>query len=554
MNRRTRLVGAGLLVVFWAAAAVPAVTDAVRALADRIVADRLDRPVDEAVLALEAERRLSVSGRPAAELTAQRAETDQAAGRLRQPEQSRWRWLAMSEADRTADELLKRMDGLPDLRASVDSGAVDRREAVTAYAEMIGSTGDPDPTADGIRTLTRSREVLAEEDALLAATSAGSGPARADRVRLAQLAGARRVLFTIAGTTLSGAAADRHRQLADGPELARLSDLEDAFATQPGGIPDPAAWAPTFNTLNTALWELRESAATEAADAATERAVTATVWAGAVGGVGFVALLGLLVVTLRRRAVAAKAPIPAARTARSGGGYRPDELMHDLDRRNQALIQRQLRVLDALTRRATDEQAVVDLRRAGEFATRLRRNLEKGVTLTGGTPDRSWPRLVPMAEVIRESAAEIADRDRVVTGSVESAYLSGTAATDVTHLLAELIENAASFAPADSPVVVAGQHETGGYLLTVTDVGPGMTEGDLATGHEMMTTAEPPAGGTWWGLWAVGRFAVRQDVGVQLHNTPSGGLVAAVLIPSAVITGGPDSLDTHRVGLQRVVE
>ncbi|HWS33853.1 MAG TPA: ATP-binding protein, partial [Actinoplanes sp.] len=496
MNRRTRLIGAGLLAVFWAAAAVPAVTDAVQALAGRIVADRLGRPVDEVVLALEAERRLSVTARPDAELTAQRAQTDEAAGRLRQPDRAGWQWLATSEADRTAGELLARLDGLPALREAVDTGRTDRRAAVTAYAAMIGSTGDPDPTADGIRTLTRSREILAEEDALLAAVSAGSGPARADRIRLAQLAGARRALFSTAGVTLSGDAAGRHRELADGPVLARLAVLEDTFATQPGGIADPADWAPVFNEVNTALWDLRNNAAQAAADAATSRAVTATVWAGTVGGVGFVVLLGLLVVTLRRRsaesATAPGTPVRSAGPAATGARSGPEELLWDLDRRNQVLLKRQRRLLDGLSRRAADEENAADLRRAADLASRLRRNVEKGVTLTGGVPDRSWQRLVPIDEIVREAAAEIADRERVVPGALTPAYLAGTAATDVVHLLAELAENAATFAPADSPVVVAGQYESDGYVLTVTDAGPGMTDDDLDTGHQTMTTAEPP--------------------------------------------------------------
>ncbi|SDT80967.1 sensor histidine kinase [Actinoplanes derwentensis] len=553
MNRRTRLLGAGLLVVFWAAAAVPAGAGAVRALADRIVADRLARPVDEAVLALEAERRLSVTGSPVAELTAQRAQTDEVAGRLRQPEQSRWRWLATSEAERTAGELLARLDGLPALRESIDDGRTSRRQAVTAYAEMIGSTGDPDPAANGIRTLIRSREILAEEDALLAATSAGTGPARADRVRLSQLTGARRALFTAAGTALPSEAAERHRELSTGPALTEVQRLEDALAAGTGGVPDPSAWAPAFNTLNTALWELQDSAAAEAADVATERAVTATVWAGTVGGVGFVVLLGLLVVTLRRRSADGMAPAPATRPVSSGPRHRPDELLRDLDRRNQGLIQRQMRLLDALARRAGDEQNAADLRRAGDFGARIRRNVEKGVTLTGGIPDRPWPRLVPMSDIVGESAAEVADHERVVTAEVEPAYLAGTAATDLVHLLAELIDNAAGFGPADSPVVVAGRSEPDGYLVTVTDVGPGMTSDDLATGHAMMAAAEPPDGGAWWGLWAVGRFAARHEIAVELRPAPEGGLVAAVSVPSTLVTGGSDSTET-RSYLQAVVE
>jgi anti-sigma regulatory factor (Ser/Thr protein kinase) len=560
VSRRLRLIGAVLLVAFWAAAAVPAATTAVRALADRVTADRLDRPVDEAVLALEAERRLTVTGPPVVELAAQRARTDDAAGRLRQADRSWLHRFTTSQAERTDDELLNRMDRLPELRASIDDGDVDRRQAVTAYADVIDPSGaaaptvrtaPQDTTVNGLFALSRSRELLAEQDALLAATSAGRGPSAADRIRLTQLAGARRALFTAAGAGLPPGADRRHRDLAAAPALARLHTIEDDLAAEPGGIPDPSAWSPTFNELNTALWDLQDHAAREAADAATPRAVTATVWAGAVGGIGLVALVALLIVVLRGR-TAGIGISAAPERASAAPRHRPDGLLQDLDRRNQGLLHRQSRLLDALARRAVDQETAADLRRAGNLGSRLRRNVEKGITLTGGVPDRRWPRLVPMTDVLRDAAAEIGDHLRVTVVEAEDTYLAGTAVTDVIHLLAELLENAATFAPADSPVVIAGEHDPTGYLITVTDVGPGMTEDDIVTGHEMMAAPEPPPGGTWWGLWAAGRFAARQDVTVELTNGPGGGLVATVRVPRTLVTGHADA-EPH-AGLQAVGE
>jgi hypothetical protein len=555
VNRRIRVVGAVLLVAFWGAAAVPAVTVAVRALADRVTADRLDRPVDEAVLALEAERRLSVTERPILELTAQRGRTDDAAGRLRQADRSWLDRLTTSAADRTADALLDRMDGLAELRASVDAGRLDRRRAVTAYTDMIGASGaaPQDTAVGGIQALNRSREILTEQDALLAAVSAGRGPSAADRIRLTQLAGARRALFAAAGTALPEQATRRHREVAGSAAMVRLHRIEDELAASPDGIPDPVAWSPTFNELNTALCELRDGARRELADTATPRAVTATVWAGTIAGVGFVAVLGLLIAARRGRAADPGTPASAGATATSGPWHRPGGLLQDLDRRNQGLLQRQLRLLDALTRRADDEETAADLRRAGNFGARLRRNIEKGITLTGGVPERQWQRLVPMTDVLRDAAAEIGDPGRVTAADVESGYLAGTAVTDLTHLLAELFENAATFAPADSLIAVTGQHDPAGYLVTITDVGPGMTGDDLTTGHDVMAAPEPPSGGTWWGLWAVGRFAARQDVAVRLDNGPDGGLVATVRIPPTLVTGRPESAGT-RTELQTVVE
>ena len=78
MSTRTKVItGLALLVAFWAAAAVPAVTEAVQVMSARLTANHLSRPLGTLVLALEAERRLSAGeSPPGPELAAQRARTD----------------------------------------------------------------------------------------------------------------------------------------------------------------------------------------------------------------------------------------------------------------------------------------------------------------------------------------------------------------------------------------------------------------------------------------------------------------------------------------------
>ncbi len=194
-----------------------------------------------------------------------------------------------------------------------------------------------------------------------------------------------------------------------------------------------------------------------------------------------------------------------------------------------------------------------DLFRADHLANRMRRNLEKAITLSGGTPARRWHDPLPLAEVIRAAASEISEYDRVSTTRIEPVTLAGPAVTDLMHLLAELVENAATFAPAETPVRVSGEHLADGYRITVTDVGPGMTDDDLATAAEVMSRPEPPAGGTWWGLWATGRFAARQGIGVTLANGFDGGLVAEVLVPAHLIGHLSTDNDTTLDDLEPVI-
>jgi hypothetical protein len=546
MSTRTKVIaGLTLLVALWAAAAVPAVAEAVQVMSARITANHLARPVGTLVLSLETERRLSAGDRPGGtELPAQRARTDQARQALRAARDTWIGSLAGSDALRQADALLARTDRLAGVRSAVDGRQLSHDRAVDAYTELIDPSGVETPTvypdqlagsAAGLSALSRSRELLAEEDAQLAAVAGTAELTAADRVRLSTLAGARRSLFAAAGTDLPGASAARYRELASDP---RLTTAENALL-RGTGEPDTAAWSAAYNPLNSALWELQASATREAADAATPHAVLAVVRAGVVGGVGLIAVIGVLLVVRRsgnRETAPGESRRPAAGETADDTRARLEALLRDLERRNQGLLHRQLRLLDALARRESDDETLGDLFRADHLANRMRRNLEKSITLAGGTPGRRWRRPVPLTEVVRAAASEITEYGRVSTSQVEPARLDGVAVTDLMHLLAELIENATTFAPAETRVRVTGSHQATGYRVMISDVGPGMTEDDLATAAQVMADPAPPAGGTWWGFYTVGRFAARRGITVALRNGLDGGLVAEVSVPADLIS------------------
>jgi hypothetical protein len=82
------------------------------------------------------------------------------------------------------------------------------------------------------------------------------------------------------------------------------------------------------------------------------------------------------------------------------------------------------------------------------------------------------------------------------------------------HLLAELIENAVSFSPPASPIVVTAAGDGDGDLIEVTDRGLGMTDDELAwasrrlTGNGVVEPAGRPAGDRL-GLLIVAHLAAR---------------------------------------------
>jgi signal transduction histidine kinase len=214
----------------------------------------------------------------------------------------------------------------------------------------------------------------------------------------------------------------------------------------------------------------------------------------------------------------------------------------NLARRTQALVHRQLTVLDGMERRVTNPEDLADLFRVDHLATRMRRNAENLIVLSGAMPGRGWRHPVPVVDVIRGATAEVEDYSRVTVLPIGSAGLVGRAVGDVIHLLAELIENATSFSPPETVVQVSAQMTAKGYAIEVEDRGLGMIEEDLAAANEQVVN--PPefnlSSTARLGLYVVGRLASRHGIRVSLRESPYGGTTAIVLIPAHLVVGLPE--------------
>ena len=122
------------------------------------------------------------------------------------------------------------------------------------------------------------------------------------------------------------------------------------------------------------------------------------------------------------------------------------------------------------------------------MATRMRRNAESLLVLSGAEQPRQWQQPIALLDVVRAAAAEIADFPRVeLVGIDDHVAVAGRAVADVAHLVAELLENATLFSPPDSAVVVSGATTESGFVLAVSDQGIGMPA-------ERIVASEPAAG------------------------------------------------------------
>src|SRR5829696_1975557 len=218
------------------------------------------------------------------------------------------------------------------------------------------------------------------------------------------------------------------------------------------------------------------------------------------------------------------------------------DMFLSLGRRLQALVHRQLELLDELERTEADPQQLRSLFRLDHLATRMRRNAENLLVLSGAEAVRRWSDPVPLPRVIRAASAEIEDYNRVGVMPMADVRVVGHAVSDVVHLLAELIENAAAFSPPRTRVQVSGEPAAHGYLLEVEDQGIGMSDEELELANEQLAkpTTIDLASAQRLGFYVVGHLAARHGIKVRLRRSWFGGVAALVLLPSSLL-GGPET-------------
>jgi signal transduction histidine kinase len=449
--------------------------------------------------------------------------------------------------------------------------------------------------------LARSEEMLLREDALLTGDMAARTFSAADRQEFTQLVGARRALYEQTLPDLDPVYRAYYTRDISPQASATLAALEnhviaDPHPASPFPPVNPTTWSRSVQAVTLGL----SQAAMQSADTLTARAqqVASSTYRRLilVGGLGLLAVIVSIVISiwigrglvqqlaaLRRSAlelankrlpgvverlragqdvdVAAEAP-PLEASADEIGQVQEafnavqrtaveaavdearlrrgvSDVFRNLARRSQSLLHRQLALLDAMERRASEPEALEDLFRIDHLTTRMRRHSEGLIILSGDSPGRGWRNPVPLVDVLRAAVAEVEDytRIRVTTGT--HAGLIGPAVADVIHLIAELAENATIYSPPNAPVRIHGDIVGRGFAVEIEDRGLGITEDKLAEINNNL--AHPPqfdlSGSEQLGLFVAGQLARRHDIRITLQPSPFGGITAIVLLPKALIVG-----------------
>lgn len=219
------------------------------------------------------------------------------------------------------------------------------------------------------------------------------------------------------------------------------------------------------------------------------------------------------------------------------------ESMGNLARRNQNLVRRQLALISAFEREELDPQGLANLFELDHLATRMRRNAESLLVLVGESSPRRLARPVTLIDVVRAGMSEVDDYRRVVLRRVEDVLIVGSVASELSHMLAELIENGLAFSPPDLEVEIYGRSAPHGYLLAVVDHGVGMSAEALAQSNAKLRGEDDfiVAPTRYLGHYVVGRLAQRLGIEVEMTTSPVSGIVARMTLPSALLATSHDA-------------
>ncbi|MFB6438841.1 ATP-binding protein [Streptomyces sp. NPDC056411] len=218
------------------------------------------------------------------------------------------------------------------------------------------------------------------------------------------------------------------------------------------------------------------------------------------------------------------------------------EMFGNVGRRVSNLTSRQLMLIDAVEREESDPDVLERMYRIDHIAVRLQRNADSLMLLAGIRDPEVEARPTPLADVIRAGLGQIEGYQRVSLRAETEVTVEPGIVDDLTLMLAELLENAVSFSPSDTPVEVVVRPGTdvtadGGALIEIIDHGLGMSTERLDEENSRLVRRERldlvPT--KVLGLFVVGSLARRSGIRVTLSRTPGGGVTGTVWLPSALL-------------------
>ncbi|MEN8654342.1 ATP-binding protein [Streptomyces sp. 21So2-11] len=218
------------------------------------------------------------------------------------------------------------------------------------------------------------------------------------------------------------------------------------------------------------------------------------------------------------------------------------EVLRRLAMREHALVGKALEALSQLEMLTDDPELLSKIFEIDHLVTRMRRQVESTAVL-GGQSLRSVRRPVPVTTTLRGAISEVVQYPRVVVaaGSVGGELgLPGHVGPDLTHLLAELIENACECSDPVTKVTVRAQRVPNGLAVEVEDRAIPMHPQTRAQMNRLLkapdevdVSGQVRAGQL--GLLVAAKIAQSHGLSVLLQENVTGGTTALVVIPARLL-------------------
>ncbi|GAA4672326.1 sensor histidine kinase [Streptomyces buecherae] len=610
------------LTAIWAFATVITSREAIQLMDAADVIDKVGTPAEDAVQAIQKERRQTLiyladrNSTALAQLRERQHATDTVLDKLRDNARSEDTRDSMnSDSESQLATFLDSTKGLDELRGKVENNSISRASAFEKYNFLVDGVynfryalhtvpnADIDKHGRAIVAMIRAREALAREDALYVAGVTAKKISWQDLRKMSDLRAERDLIYA---TNLPVLPVKEQKIIMD---YRRTSAAPEALYNVENAIQN-AGPSRTIDVVDRKRWEAavnpslddydrlgKEYTDRYEDDVVRPEAMRVMLRAGAAGVLGFLALLASLFVSIRigralirdlqrlrkdahevsgvrlpsvmrRLAAGEQVDVEAEAPRLEYGGDEMgqvgqalntlqraaveaavkqadmrrgvSEVFVNLARRHQVLLHRQLTLLDAMERRTEDTDELADLFRLDHMTTRMRRHAEGLVILSGAAPSRQWRKPIQLMDVVRAAVAEVEDYERIEVRRLPRLAVNGPAVADLTHLIAELLENAAVFSPPHTAVQVHGERVSNGFTLEIHDRGLGMAPDALLEANlRLAETRDFELSDTdRLGLFVVSRLAQRQGVRVSLQPSPYGGTTAVVLIPANLLSEG----------------
>ena len=131
---------------------------------------------------------------------------------------------------------------------------------------------------------------------------------------------------------------------------------------------------------------------------------------------------------------------------------------------------------------------------------------------------------------------EIENFQRVEITTLDDAIVAASVGSDLSHAIAELVENALSFSADDETVGIRGRRTDSGYVVAIIDRGVGMTAEQLAVANRRLAGEESytVAPSRYLGHYVAGHLAYVHGMKIELE-TDGAGITARIEIPSNLL-------------------